>query len=56
MILSIQQCRKMLGEKYKNYTDEQIQQILDFMYRFAEYNVQIINQVRSKAIPKRKKR
>ena len=35
-MLTIAECRKILGEKYKNYTDKQIEAIRNFLYRFAQ--------------------
>lgn len=34
--LSIAECRKILGEKYENFTDEQIEKIREFVYMLVE--------------------
>lgn len=35
-MLSIKECRKVLGKKYKNYTDKQIKMIRDWLYKITE--------------------
>jgi len=35
MCLSVEQCKKILGDKSKNYTDEQIEVIRDELYILA---------------------
>jgi hypothetical protein len=35
-MLSIKECRKVLGNKYKNYTDKQIKAIRDWLYRITD--------------------
>lgn len=47
-MLSINECRKILGNKYKNYTDEQIKQLRDCLMELAKINAQIIQQHLSK--------
>lgn len=45
---TIAECRKILGKKYKDYTDEQIRNIRDFLSEMVEINVKIINKFKNK--------
>jgi hypothetical protein len=38
-MLTIAECRKILGNKYKNCTDKQIEMIRELLYLFAEMDV-----------------
>lgn len=35
-MLSLSECRKILGKKYENCTDQQIKQIRNWLYKIAE--------------------
>jgi len=35
-MLTIRECRKLLGKKFEKYTDEQIEMILQFLLKLAE--------------------
>ena len=35
-MLTIAECRKILGDKYKNCTDKQIEAIRALLYKFAQ--------------------
>ena len=43
-MLSIKECRELLGKSSENLTDEQIEQLCVFLIRMGKLNVQIINQ------------
>lgn len=47
-MLTIRECRKILGKKYEKYTDEQIKQIRDFLDGLAIINARIIRNHREK--------
>lgn len=37
-MLTVTQCRKILGERFKNCTDQQIEMIRDFLYKLVKLN------------------
>lgn len=39
-MLSLSECRKILGKKYENCTDQQIKQIRDWVYLIADLQIQ----------------
>ena len=43
-MLTIKQCRKILGKEYKNYTDEQIRAIREFLTHFAQIRIENMKQ------------
>ena len=43
-IKTLEQCRKILGVSAKEYTDEQLYKIRDFLYTIALLNTQYIKQ------------
>lgn len=48
-MLTIAECRKILGIKYKHYTDKQIEMIRELLYSFAKMDIkQIMNQHKRK--------
>ncbi len=36
-MLSLLECRKILGKKYENYTDQEISKILNWLYQLSEF-------------------
>lgn len=47
-MLSIKECRKKLGKKYEHLSDEEIEQIRDYLMELAKINVEIIKNVERK--------
>lgn len=43
-MLTIQECRKALNKGEKTYSDEQIRQIRDLLWMYAEIQVKTLNQ------------
>ena len=43
-MLTILECRKILGDKYKNHTDKQIELIRAQLYKFAKMDKKMIKQ------------
>lgn len=41
-MLTIAECRKILGLKYKHCTDKQIEQIRELLYKFAKWDIKRI--------------
>ncbi len=39
-MLSISECRKILGKKYENCTDQQIKQIREWLYTIAKLQLE----------------
>lgn len=39
-MLSISECRKILGKKYENCTDQQIKQIREWLYSIAKLQLE----------------
>ncbi|MBU0489889.1 MAG: hypothetical protein KKA07_08245 [Bacteroidetes bacterium] len=44
MMLTLNQCKDILKETGKKYSDEQVQAIRDFFYKMASINVQYIKE------------
>jgi len=36
-MLSLLECRKILGKKYENYADQEISKILNWLYQLSEF-------------------
>ncbi|MFA6923622.1 MAG: hypothetical protein WC223_05140 [Bacteroidales bacterium] len=41
---TIEECRKILGVSVKEYTDEQLESIINFLYKIAGTNIEYIKQ------------
>lgn len=39
-MLSLSECRKILGVKFENCTDQQVKQIRNWLYRIAELEIE----------------
>ncbi len=38
-MLSLAECRKILGKKYEHYTDKQIERIREWLHQIAELQI-----------------
>jgi hypothetical protein len=47
-MLTIAECRKILGNKFRNYTDEQIEQLRDWLTKLARKNKKWIEKIKEK--------
>lgn len=47
-MLSITECRKVLGKKFEKYTDEQIEQLRDWLTKIARMNKKWIEKLKEK--------
>jgi hypothetical protein len=47
-MLSVAECRKVLGNKFQNYTDEQIEQLRDWLTKLARKNKKWIEKLNEK--------
>ena len=36
-MLSVKECREILGKKYENYTDQELSKILNWLYQLSEF-------------------
>lgn len=46
-MLTINECRKVLGKKFEKYTDEQIEQLRDWLTKIARMNKKWIEKLKS---------
>lgn len=47
-MLSLKNCRELLGETGKKWTDEKIEQVRNYLMKLARTNVEIIRNVKRK--------
>ncbi len=47
-MLTVAECRKVLGKKFENYTDEQIEQLRDWLTKLARKNKRWIEKLKEK--------
>ncbi len=46
-MLTVIECRKVLGKKFEKYTDEQIEQLRDWLTKIARMNKKWIEKIKS---------
>lgn len=47
-MLTVAECRKILGNKYKHCTDKQIEKIRELLYEFAKMDVKRLVTLKTK--------
>lgn len=47
-MLTVAECRKVLGKKFESYTDEQIEQLRDWLTKLARKNKKWIEKIKEK--------